>query len=108
MHPVRHKTIQKDVRNLEAADVGSRPVDLVFFDVGRPPISTVAFLLVQVQLPICAYKLEACLGKPTLAHRLNWTVHPTQAHVLDAQMAMCARAWLEWQGNLSRDQRGLC
>lgn len=34
MHPKRHKTIQKDVRALEAADVDNRPVDLIFFDVG--------------------------------------------------------------------------
>lgn len=34
VHPTRHKTILKDVRTLEAADVDNKPVDLIFFDVG--------------------------------------------------------------------------
>lgn len=32
VHPTRHKTILKDVRTLEAADVDNKPVDLIFFD----------------------------------------------------------------------------
>lgn len=31
-HPSRHRTIQKDVMNLSAADLDGRHVDLVFFD----------------------------------------------------------------------------